>query len=105
MSEKKCGRRHRILFKFLTEILKIEFEIADEEACKMEHTLSSDTLDSLIDFMEFIQTCPRAGESWLHYFEEYRLHGRSPEKCQARSETFSCEFKNQIDSIEKHFPP
>ena len=102
---KEMRRRHQILFKFLTEILKIEFKIADEEACKMEHTLSLATLDSLTDFMEFIQTCPRAGESWLHYFEEYRQHGRNPEKCQARSETFACEFKNQVDSIENTPPP
>ncbi|MBC2711826.1 MAG: metal-dependent transcriptional regulator [Desulfosarcina sp.] len=96
---KEMRRRHEVLFKFLTEILKIEFKTADEEACKMEHTLSSATLDSFTDFMEFIQTCPRAGESWLQYFEEYRTHGRRPEKCQARSETFSCEFKDQVDSI------
>jgi DtxR family Mn-dependent transcriptional regulator len=102
---KEMRRRHKILLRFLTEILKIEFKIADEEACKMEHTLSSTTLDSLTDFMEFIQTCPRAGESWLHYFEEYRRHGRSPEKCQSRSEAFSCEFKNQVDSIENTSPP
>ncbi|WP_457553992.1 metal-dependent transcriptional regulator [Desulfobacula sp.] len=101
---KEIWRRHKILLKFLTEILQIEFKIADEEACKMEHTLSSASLDSLIDFMEFIQTCPRTGESWLHYFKEYQLHGRNPEKCQARSEAFSCEFKNQVDSIENTSP-
>ncbi|MBL0712226.1 MAG: metal-dependent transcriptional regulator [Desulfosarcina sp.] len=102
---KEMRRRHKILLKFLTEILKIDFKIADQEACKMEHTLSSATLDSFTDFMEFIQTCPRAGMSWLHYFEEYRFHGRRPEKCQARSEEFSCEFKNQVDSIENTSPP
>lgn len=102
---KEIRRRHKILLKFLTEILKIEFKTADEEACKMEHTLSSATLDSLTDFMEFIQTCPRAGESWLHYFEEYRLHGRSPEKCQSRSEAFSFEFKNQVDSTKNTLSP
>jgi DtxR family Mn-dependent transcriptional regulator len=80
---KEIRRRHEVLLKFLTEILNIEFKIADEEACKMEHTLSSTTLDSLTDFMEFIQACPRDGESWLEYFIEYRLHGRRPEKCQA----------------------
>ena len=37
---KEMRRRHKILLKFLTKILKIEFIIADEEACKMEHTLA-----------------------------------------------------------------
>jgi DtxR family transcriptional regulator, Mn-dependent transcriptional regulator len=77
---KEMRRRHEVLLKFLTEILEIEFDIADTEACKMEHTLSSATLDRLTDFMEFIRTCPRAGESWLEYFKEYRIDGHRPEK-------------------------
>ncbi len=99
---KEIRRRHEVLLKFLTEILKIEFKTADEEACKMEHALSSASLDSFTDFMEFIQACPRAGESWLQFFEDYRLHGRRPEKCQARSEDFSCEFKDQVGISEKN---
>jgi len=102
---KEMRRRHEILFKFLTEILKIDVDTADADACRMEHTLSSATQDSLTDFMEFIQACPRAGESWLKYFEEYRRHGRRPETCQARGETFSSEFKNQVESIRATSPP
>ena len=78
---KEVRRRHEVLLKFLTEILEIEYRVADEEACKMEHTLSSNTLDSLTGFMEFFQTCPIAGESWLKYFKEYRRQGHRPETC------------------------
>ena len=95
---KEMRRRHGILRKFLTEVLKVEFGTADEEACKMEHALGEDTLESLVDFMEFIQACPRTGENWLHYFEEYRKYGHVPEKCLARSEAFSCEFKDQVEA-------
>ncbi len=95
---KEIRRRHEVLLKFLTEILEIGFDIADVEACKMEHTLSSATLDRLTGFMEFIQTCPRAGESWLKYFKEYLVDGHRPEKCQARSKTFSHEFESQVQT-------
>ena len=90
-------RRHGVLLQFLTEILKIEYVIADEEACKMEHTLSSETLDSLTSFMEFIQACPRAGQSWLQYFEDYREHGRRPETCRIRSKDFSTDFAQKVN--------
>ncbi|MGD9211678.1 MAG: metal-dependent transcriptional regulator [Desulfobacteraceae bacterium] len=90
---KEMRRRHEVLLKFLTEILKIEYKTANEEACKMEHTLSAETLDSFTDFMEFIQICPRAGESWLNHFEEYRLHGRDSEICKTRIEEFLCKPK------------
>ncbi len=82
-------RRHDILFRFLTEILKIVPETADEEACKMEHNLSADTLDCLTDFISFIQECPRAGDSWLRSFADYRKHGRDPEQCRERSKGFA----------------
>ena len=96
---KEMRRRHGVLDKFLTEILKIDAKVADEEACKMEHTLSSETLDSLVDFMEFIQTCPRAGESWLNNFEEYRKNGSNPEKCRLRGDEFSCSFQEKIGTM------
>ena len=63
--------RHEIIRKFLIEILQIDFKTADEDACRMEHTLSPSTLDSLTDFIEFIQTCPM-GEDRFWQFEDYR---------------------------------
>ena len=102
---KEMRRRHGVLLKFLTEILEIEHKTADAEACMMEHALSAGTLNRLIDFMEFIQVCPRTGENWLQFFEEFRLHGRRPEKCQARGDTFTCAFKNRIDTMKNEGPP
>jgi DtxR family Mn-dependent transcriptional regulator len=101
---KEIRRRHEVFLKFLTEILEIEFDIANAEACKMEHTLSSATLDRLTGFVEFIQTCPRVGESWLQYFKEYLVDGHRPEKCQARSQTFSREFESQVQTQEAPTP-
>ena len=96
---KEISRRHQLLFRFLTDILRIESGTADEEACKMEHTLSAGTLSSITDFMEFIQACPRAGESWLNQFEEFRLHGQRPEICADRTQNFSSEFRKKVDSL------
>ena len=45
-------RRHRMLRAFLTDELGVEFNRADEEACKMEHALSEDTMDRWIAHME-----------------------------------------------------
>jgi DtxR family Mn-dependent transcriptional regulator len=42
----------------------------------MKHAVSASTLDRFIEFMEFIQFCPRVGLDWLKYFDEYRLHGQ-----------------------------
>lgn len=97
---KEIRRRHSVLRGFLTNILKISPETADEEACKLEHGVSPSTLDRLVEFMEFVQTCPRAGSTWLENFDEYRRHGRDPDKCTDRMKKFSNEFKDKIDTLE-----
>lgn len=40
-------RRHKLLKNFLTEILGVEDKIADEDACRMEHVVSIETLKIL----------------------------------------------------------
>jgi DtxR family transcriptional regulator, Mn-dependent transcriptional regulator len=93
-------RRHGVLRKFLTDILKIDPVTADEEACRMEHSLSAGTLNSLTDFIAYVQTCPRAGENWLRHFEDFRQHGYRPEKCVKRTEKFACELEEETE-VEK----
>ncbi len=68
---REMRRRHGIIREFLTEILKIDYKTADEDACRIEHTLSPQTVNSLTDFMNFIQKCP-LGEERMKYFEEYQ---------------------------------
>ena len=94
-------RRHQTLRRFLTDILKINQQTADEEACKLEHALSTATLDRLISFMSFIYECPRAGENWLERFAEYHQHGHLSDICEANMEDFRCEFSRQIEEIKK----
>ena len=45
-------RRHRMLRSFLTAELGVEETTADEEACLMEHALSSDTSRRLLEYLE-----------------------------------------------------
>ena len=98
---REMDRRHKILRRFLTDILNIDMNTADEEACKMEHALGAGTLDSLTDFMAFIQVCPRVGENWIERFEEYRREPWSPDKCVKQSEQFSCEFRERTASLKQ----
>ncbi len=72
---REINKRHRVLRDFLTDILKINMERSDEEACKMEHGISSFTLERLIKFLEYIQNCSVAGSSLLENFDDYLLNG------------------------------
>lgn len=49
---KDVWHRHRTLRLFLTEELGVDAEIADDEACLMEHDLSADTMRRWCDYLE-----------------------------------------------------
>lgn len=44
--------RHRTLKSFLINVLGVEAETADEDACKMEHVVSKETMRKLTDYLE-----------------------------------------------------
>ena len=97
---KEIHRRHCVLRSFLTDILHIDAAIADKEACMMEHAVSTPTLDRLVAFMEFVQSCPRAGATWLDRFENYTEQGRNRAKCLEHMKEFVDGFKEKIDVME-----
>jgi DtxR family Mn-dependent transcriptional regulator len=54
----KITRKHRILEKFLTDVLKIKEENVHEQACEMEHTLSDEAERALCNMLNNPDVCP-----------------------------------------------
>lgn len=79
---KRVLRRHVALRNFFVGVLAIGEKEADEVACRMEHGISKHVVDRLIEFAEFVETCPRAGATWVEGFG-YRCEATppSPDKC------------------------
>lgn len=50
-------RRHDLISEFLVNILKIDPEIAEKDACKIEHSVSSITIDRLVKLVEYVKAC------------------------------------------------
>ncbi len=97
---KEIDRRHQIIKGFLADILKIDPVIADEEACKMEHGMSSETLDRLTQFIDFVQTCPRTGPDWLKSFDMFRSKGMDKENRLEHLKDFVTDLNLQIERLE-----
>jgi DtxR family Mn-dependent transcriptional regulator len=63
---------------FFTKVLCIDQAEASDAACKMEHAVSRTILDRLIRFVEFLEICPRGGESLIQGFNNHcRQEGSS----------------------------
>jgi DtxR family Mn-dependent transcriptional regulator len=64
----KITRRHKIIKDFLERIVQLSSDNADAMACRMEHTVDEQSMDKIINFIEFIDNCPRAGQQWIDAF-------------------------------------
>ncbi|ADB57227.1 metal-dependent transcriptional regulator [Archaeoglobus profundus] len=69
--------RREILVKFLTA-LGIPKDIAEKDACTIEHVLHSETVKQLKNFVKFIEECPAISPKWLEHFREFCRTGIHP---------------------------
>ncbi|MDD6763303.1 MAG: metal-dependent transcriptional regulator [Clostridiales bacterium] len=47
----ECYCKHKSIVKFLIEVLRLERDAAEHEACKIEHSLSRNTVDKMVTYM------------------------------------------------------
>ncbi|RLE11433.1 DtxR family transcriptional regulator [Candidatus Aerophobetes bacterium] len=76
--------RHKMLFNFFHNLLGIDATIAKEDACKIEHYLNPKTLEYILKFIQFVETCPEGEPLWLSSFYYFVKHGTRPEHCGKR---------------------
>ncbi|MBN2223401.1 MAG: metal-dependent transcriptional regulator [Deltaproteobacteria bacterium] len=55
---RKLVHAHRSIASFLTEILNVRPDIAEKNACRMEHAIDDVVLTRLIRYIEFVGKCP-----------------------------------------------
>jgi DtxR family transcriptional regulator, Mn-dependent transcriptional regulator len=89
----KALYKHMIFFNFLKNVLKVNSKQADNEACRMEHAVSSATLKKLVEFIGFIESCPKGSFDFWGYFKNHCHQGSSQEKC----------VEHLKDSLDKFF--
>ena len=58
----KVKRKHRLLERFLYDVLKIRKKRVHNEACRMEHSLSDEAADALDKLMKYPKKCPDDGK-------------------------------------------
>lgn len=73
--------RHKLLYAFFHEILGLDPEIAEEDACRMEHHLSPETRERLLRIVEFTRSCKKDEVNFLKRFTYFISTGQMPEAC------------------------
>jgi len=74
-------RRHETLKDFFIKILLLEEKEAEEASCKIEHAISDQILNRIINFVEFVEICPRGGQEWIKGFRRHCEKGDTSNRC------------------------
>jgi len=93
-------RRHEVLRDFFIKVLAVEEKHADEAACEMEHAVSPRILERFIEFVEFVETCPRGGVNWIKGFGYHCDHDDTMESCEKCVSEILDELKEKKQDIE-----
>ncbi|MBN2231394.1 MAG: metal-dependent transcriptional regulator [Deltaproteobacteria bacterium] len=80
---RRLAKKHEIIASFLTRILGLDENIAEENAHRLEHAVDEEVMGRLVSFIEFINECPRAGDAWLEGFHYYSETGHTMKSCDA----------------------
>jgi DtxR family Mn-dependent transcriptional regulator len=76
--------RHKVIRKFLVEILNVDPETADNDACRMEHVLSKKSLSRLEKFVSFVLDYHPGIPDWEDIFNRFIEQGKDDQEIQAR---------------------
>lgn len=63
--------RHNTLKNFFIEILTIDKDIAEDGACKIEHSAPPEVISRMIDFMKFVESCPQVDKGLISQFKDF----------------------------------
>ena len=76
-------RRHNALKKFFVEVLAIDDDTAEQGACKIEHTAPTEIIARMVDFIRFLEVCPRGGKDLIQGFSDFCEKGQTRADCES----------------------
>lgn len=76
------ARRHEVLSDFFVKVLAVGEADADAAACKMEHAVPPAVLERFLEFIEFVERCPRGGSKWIEGFGYYCATEKTAGDCE-----------------------
>ncbi|HNY93033.1 MAG TPA: metal-dependent transcriptional regulator [bacterium] len=74
-------KRHLAIRRFMTDVLGLETELAESEACKLEHVMSPLAMQAISRFLLFVERCPKRDRENVVLFRLCGLFGDSAADC------------------------
>lgn len=64
-------KRHETLKDFFIKVLAVDEQVAEEGACRIEHTAPPEIIERLTWLVDFVEEFPEEGENWLGRFRSF----------------------------------
>lgn len=80
---KKLMKKHATFAEFL-KMIGVDGEIAEEDACRIEHVVNPETVGKLRKFLKFVEKAPEE-PIWLEHYRDFIKTGKHPE-CDRKNE-------------------
>jgi DtxR family Mn-dependent transcriptional regulator len=74
---KEVDEHHKLLFDLLNDIMGVDAEIANKDACKIEHHLSDETIKKIKQFIQFLEKHPEEKIFFSSRFKRFTEEGGS----------------------------
>ena len=74
--------RHEALKQFFLRVLGIDEETADQGACHMEHAVPRIIVERFVQFVDFVEVCPRGGAGFVDGFRRHVAQGCTRDDCE-----------------------
>jgi DtxR family Mn-dependent transcriptional regulator len=93
-------RRHNVIKEFLQNVLLLDADRAEENACRMEHAMDKTATDRLVQFIDYIYQCPRTGDDWVQAFVNYYSKGERDQKvCKKCLEDCLARYNEELTTL------
>ncbi len=100
LAARRVRARHRVIIRFLREVMGVTEAQAAEDACALEHSLSDESMDRMVRFFEFLSACPNASPEFLDRFHGCALvHDDVPTCPRHVTEEDTCLAREQARSL------
>lgn len=95
----EISNRHLVLKDFFLRVLQFDEESAQTAACRMEHAIDDNGMQRFVEFVSFIDSCPRVGSKWIEKFTSVCSKGSlNVERCRKCLESA---VKDSLQKIKK----
>ena len=78
---KDVYQRHKLLYAFFREVLGLDADTAEEDACRIEHHLSPITRERLLRIVEYTRACNDDEVHFVKRFMHFVNTGEMPAPC------------------------